>query len=692
MSNHPTIIRILLLEDSDLDAELVSEFVAGTGLPHTINRVISRNEFLAAIGSPCYDLILADYVLPSFDGLAALALAREHCPGIPFVFVSGTLGEDVAVEALKHGATDYVTKHKLDRLPRTIVRALKEAEVSSERQAAERALNELNATLETRVAERTRERDRTWALSQDLLGVANFDGYFESCNPAWQAVLGWSDEEVRTTPFLDLVHPEDRERTRLELDRIARGERALRFENRYRTRDGHYRWLSWTAVPEDGLIYTVARDVTDEKAQLQEIAATNRELLGQIEERERVEATLRQMQRLEAVGQLTSGVAHDFNNLLTVVLGNIGFLERGIDDPTQKRRLDMMRAAAERGAKLTAQLLAFSRRQRLEPKPIHLNETVAGMGDLLRSSIGGTVRLETVLKPNLWLALVDPTQFELVILNLAINARDAMAVGGSLIIETSNTTVNEAPVRPEEPNPGDYVVVCVTDTGTGMSDEVLEKAFEPFFTTKEVGKGSGLGLAQVFGFAKQSGGGVRVVTKLGEGTTVKVYLPRAAGSVTTSEPAPAFFAAAPQSKVILVVDDDSAVREVTAAMLQELGYAVVEAGSGGAALDMLAGEQGPDLMLLDFAMPGMNGAEVARQARLRQPGLPILFVTGYAAKVVFDSVGEENIILKPFRPDELGARVGAALAAPVTSSPNVVPLRPTVGEADARSRTLVSTR
>jgi PAS domain S-box-containing protein len=354
MSDDPPSIRILLLEDSDLDAELVGEFISRTGLRHTTTRVVSGAEFLGAInGEPCHDLILADYVLPSFDGLSALALAREHCPSIPFVFVSGTLGEDVAVEALKHGATDYVTKQRLDRLPRTILRALKEAKVTRERLAAETALKDVNATLERRVAERTRERDRIWALSQDLLGVCNFEGYFESSNPAWEATLGWSTDEVRSMHFMEMLHPDDRHSSRLQLERVARGERTSRFENRYRTKGGDYRWLSWTAIPEDGLIYTVARDVTDEKAQLDEIAAANRELRGQIEEREHVESTLRQMQRLEAVGQLTSGVAHDFNNLLTVVLGNIGFLERGMVDPAQKRRLAMMRSAAERGAKLT---------------------------------------------------------------------------------------------------------------------------------------------------------------------------------------------------------------------------------------------------------------------------------------------------------------------------------------------------
>ncbi|MDB5616700.1 PAS domain-containing sensor histidine kinase [Tardiphaga sp.] len=390
-----------------------------------------------------------------------------------------------------------------------------------------------------------------------------------------------------------------------------------------------------------------------------ELAAANRQLVAQIEGRERVEATLQQMQRLEAVGQLTAGVAHDFNNLLTVVLGNIGFLERTLDQSgiagKPRDRLGYMKSAADRGAKLTAQLLAFSRRQRLEARPLDLNETVASMHDLLESSMGGSVRLETALRPDLWPALVDATQIELVILNLAINARDAMAVGGALTVETGNVTLG-APTRPDAPPAGDYVMVAVSDSGTGMTPEVLAKAYEPFFTTKPVGKGSGLGLAQVLGFAKQSGGGVRIDSTQGQGTSVKVYLPRSAKPQAVEHsfgkidsvgrlPGPA--------RLVLLVDDDAAVREITSALLHEMGCTVIEAGSGGAALDLLEAQAHCDLLVLDFAMPGMNGAEVAREVMQRRPGLPILFVTGYADITALQNVGEDRIVQKPFRNDDL---------------------------------------
>jgi signal transduction histidine kinase len=396
-----------------------------------------------------------------------------------------------------------------------------------------------------------------------------------------------------------------------------------------------------------------------------ELGAANRQLLTQMEEREKIESTLRQMQRLEAVGQLTSGVAHDFNNLLTVVLGNITFLERRFTSSgtngEMTRRLGYMRSATERGAKLTSQLLAFSRRQRLEPKSLDLNEIVGGMRDLLQSTMGGSIRISTRLQQGLWWALVDPTQLELAVLNLAINARDAMGVGGSLVVETANVAVRR-PVYPEEPPAGEYVAICVSDTGTGMAEDVRQKVFEPFFTTKEVGKGSGLGLSQVLGFAKQSGGGVRIDSELGKGTSVRIYLPRTQADIGEWVAAPVVFTTAAVGASILVVDDDSSVREITAAMLRELGYEVYEAGSGGAALDLIEHEPKIDLVLVDYAMPGMSGADVARQVHATHPLLPTLFITGFADRTALAGVSESHIIGKPFHQHELAMKVRVALA------------------------------
>jgi signal transduction histidine kinase/CheY-like chemotaxis protein len=413
----------------------------------------------------------------------------------------------------------------------------------------------------------------------------------------------------------------------------------------------------------------------------EELAAANRQLVSQIEEKEKVESTLRQMQRLEAIGQLTSGVAHDFNNLLTVVLGNVDFLERANSsggDAKVKQRLSHMRLATERGAKLTSQLLAFSRRQRLEPKPFDVNEVLGNMHNLLQSTLGGGISINTILRPGIWHALADPTQIELVVLNLVINARDAMNDRGNVTIETANAKIGP-PEKPEEPPAGDYVMIAVADTGSGMTKEVLAQAFEPFFTTKEIGKGSGLGLSQVLGFAKQSGGGMRIETRVGEGTSVRVYLPRAAENSDSEVSVVTVGVTQSQRKgaIILLVDDDSAVREVTASMLEDFGYVVVKIGSGGAALDLLDRQSNIDLVLLDFAMPGMSGVEVARQVQLKYPAIPILFVTGYADKNAFRDIGEERIIKKPFIGEELAQKVNAALVkgVPRHSGKVVVPLR-----------------
>jgi signal transduction histidine kinase len=428
-------------------------------------------------------------------------------------------------------------------------------------------------------------------------------------NPA----AGRQMELLRNVAFLERpFHPT----TFISVAKTAMGGRRRQYEARARLEalresEGHARR---TEMELRALNETLEARVA---VRTEEIEAANRQLVSQIEERERVESTLRQMQRLEAVGQLTSGVAHDFNNLLTVILGNLDFIEKrasASEDLVLKQRLSHMRLAGERGAKLTAQLLAFSRRQRLEPRPVDLNEALAGMSDLLQSSLGGSVQINTLFRPGLWHALVDPSQIELVVLNLAINARDASPVGGSITLETGNVKLGHSE-KPEEPSPGEYVVISVSDTGSGMPRDVLAKAFEPFFTTKEIGKGSGLGLSQALGFAKQSGGGMRIESRVGEGTSVKVFLPRAEKIDVSHASLDPVGPNRRQSKgaIILLVDDDSAVREVTASMLRELDYIVLEVGSGGAALDLLNGEALIDIAIVDYAMPGMNGIEVARK-------------------------------------------------------------------------------
>ncbi len=361
------------------------------------------------------------------------------------------------------------------------------------------------------------------------------------------------------------------------------------------------------------------------------------------------------------MGQLTAGVAHDFNNLLTGIIGSLELLaRRHAPDERSRHLVQTALGAAERGASLTAQLLAFARKQRLVPEPVDLNRAIGQIQGLLSSTLGGTVRVETRLATEPWCALVDPTQVELVILNLAINARDAMPDGGTLTIATANVTLGE-PREPGAPPAGDYVRLSVEDTGVGMTEEVRARAFEPFFTTKPVGRGSGLGLSQVYGVARQSGGGVVIESAIGRGTAVTVYLPRAVDRVPASDPA----TGSPGSDghgAILLVDDDAAVRAVTPTILEDLGYRVRDASGGAEALALLAAGEPVDLLLLDLAMPGMNGAEVARRAREIRPALPALFITGYADPAVLTGgVAQDRLISKPFRIAELAAKLDRAL-------------------------------
>ena len=390
-----------------------------------------------------------------------------------------------------------------------------------------------------------------------------------------------------------------------------------------------------------------------------QLEQANEQLRHQIAERRQAEAALQQAQKMEVIGQMTGGVAHDFNNLLTAVLGNLELaIRRGADEGI-RRYLEGATHAAQRGAKITSQLLAFSRTQRLQTEPIDLNSIVNRMGDLLFRTIGATVRIETILENNLWQAIADPSQIESAILNLAVNARDAMPNGGRLTISTANVPREERN-KPPELAAGDYVAVCVSDTGTGMTDEVLRKAFEPFFTTKAVGSGTGLGLSQVYGIAKQTGGGVSIATKVAEGSKVTVYLPR-----TSARPVlhPYESPGAPLRRhdaTILVVDDDPDVRGLAISCLETLGYRVFGADGGRAAIDLVERDVSLDLVLIDIAMPEINGVEAVQAILEKRPALPFLYMTGYVGPMKLDP-SEHRVVKKPFTIAELAAKVEEVL-------------------------------
>jgi PAS domain S-box-containing protein len=407
------------------------------------------------------------------------------------------------------------------------------------------------------------------------------------------------------------------------------------------------------------------------EARVAEIRELNQTLehrvLQEINRRQDAEEALRQAQKLEAIGQLTGGVAHDFNNLLTVIIGNLEHLERGLRDSSHQRIVAAALRGASRAAMLTERLLAFSRRQPLAPQVVSVNKLVAGMSDLLRRTIGEAVRVETVLAGGVWPAFVDSNQLENALINLAVNARDAMPAGGKLTIETANSHLDEAYARMHgEVEPGQYVGLFVTDTGTGMSEDVVAHAFEPFFTTKETGQGTGLGLSQIYGFIKQSGGHVKIYSEVGQGTTMKLYLPRHRGpEIAADEERETRELPRGRFETVLVVEDDPDVRDYTVEIVGDLGYRVLSAEDGASALRLLDAHREVRLLFTDVGLPGgMNGRQLADRALRRQPRLKVLYTTGYARNAIVHQGRLDpgvEVVLKPFTYSELAGKLRRVL-------------------------------
>ncbi|HEV2568755.1 PAS domain S-box protein [Sphingomonas sp.] len=510
--------------------------------------------------------------------------------------------------------------------------------------ASEERLRELNGNLEAQVAERTADRDRMWRLSTDIMLVARFDGTINSVNPAWTSILGWTDTALVGSNFMNLVHADDQEATLAEMGKLGAGETTCRFENRYRTADGDYRWISWTAVPGDELIHAVGRDVTAEKARQAEL--------------ESAQEALRQSQKMEAMGSLTGGVAHDFNNLLTPIIGSLDMLVRkGVGSERERRLIDGALQSAERAKTLVQRLLAFARRQPLQATAVDTARVVEGMAGLIDSTVGPTIDVRVEVGADLPPAKADLNQLEMALLNLAVNARDAMPNGGELVM-----AVNSASVLANDPSglkPGTYVRLSVSDTGIGMDEATQRRAVEPFFSTKGIGKGTGLGLSMVHGLAAQLGGGLTIESVPGEGTTISLFLPISAGPLGADEDAPAAVDGPIGRGTALLVDDEDLVRMSTADMLSDLGFEVVEAGSAEDALRFLQTSRKPDLLVTDHLMPGMSGAELPQNARALHPALPILVVSGYAE--VEGISPDLPRLTKPFRNADLVASLSALL-------------------------------
>jgi PAS domain S-box-containing protein len=509
----------------------------------------------------------------------------------------------------------------------------------SARKAAEDRLRELNETLERQVSERTADRDRMWRLSTDIMIVARFEGTINAVNPAWTSLLGWKQVELVGANFLDFVHPDDRTATIAEMGKLDLGITTFRFENRYRAVDGSYRWFSWTAVPSDGLVHAVGRDVSAEKAQAEALA--------------HAEEALRQAQKMEAIGQLTGGVAHDFNNLLTVIRSSADLLRRpGLNDERRARYVDAIAVTADRAAALTRQLLAFARRQALKAEVFDAAARVNGVADMLRTVLGSRVELTIDSRSDASFVEADPGQFETALVNLAVNARDAMGGEGRLAIALDKAGATPA-LRALAGTAGEFVAVSVTDTGTGIPPELVARIFEPFFTTKEIGAGTGLGLSQVFGFAKQSGGEIDVETEVGRGSTFTLYLPRA------ERPAPST-AVTKADKVhagygrVLVVEDNAQVRDFAAQLLGDLGYVTELAPNATEALRLLERHGDTfDVVFSDVVMPGLGGVEFGRQVRARWPALPVVLTSGYSHILAEDARHGFQLLQKPYSVEDL---------------------------------------
>ncbi len=641
--------RVLLIEDSEDDAELVVLELERAGLTVDARRVDREPDLRAALSDQTWDVVISDFAMPSFDGLRAFQLVNTLAADVPFIFVSGAIGEERAVEAMRAGARDYILKDNLKRLAVAVRRELEEAAVRRQRIYAEaRALREA----------------RRLAAAVEASGAGVYDYHIPATAGAhyserWAEILGFRLEElppVHELPnwFARRVHPEDRAEFALARSELLAGSQPrLVVEVRVARKDG-----SWIAVT---LLGTVAERGSDG-------AATH--VVGvmlDLTERRRLEDQLRQAQKMEAVGRLAGGVAHDFNNLLTVIYTFGGFV-LGALEPDSAIHADMQEVikAAQRAAGLTGQLLAFSRRQTIEPKLVNVDDSILEVEKLLRRVIGEDIAIALQLQGQLGKVRIDPGAFEQVLLNLAINARDAMPGGGSLTVTTSTRTVDSAQqtLSGDEIAPGAYVEVAVSDTGFGMTPKVLEQVFEPFFTTKPPGKGTGLGLPTCDGIIRQARGYMTAESDPDRGTTVRVLLPRTAHE---TEPAPR--RSAPPTlrgtETLLVVEDDDQVRKLSVRILSRYGYRVLEAAQGSEALEIAKTTAGPiHLLVTDIVMPGVNGRRLATEVLALRPGIGVLYVSGHGADVLADGAFEdsssdarEKWLQKPFTPQSLGRSV-----------------------------------
>jgi two-component system cell cycle sensor histidine kinase/response regulator CckA len=642
-------LRVLLVEDCETDAKLTLRELRRSGREVASERVETAEAMRDALRQGEWDLVISDWALPQFSGTAALETLREAQLDIPFILVSGTIGEETAVEAMRAGARDFVLKDRLARLGPAVERELREAEDRASRRRAEQALRRSELRF-----------DRLFDSGLIGVVVADLDGRVEDGNDAYLSMIGYTRRDVqagdvRWTSIAPASMSLADGRHGIEL--VTNG-RLPPLELELTRKDGStLATQCGVAMLDESKVVAFVVDLTERK---QAEAALLRS-----------EMELRHAQKMEAVGRLAGGIAHDFNNLLSVMLAcsELGLFEVDESHPAGQQLVEI-RAAAQRAAVLTRQLLAFSRRQILQPRAIDLDEVVRGTEQLLRRLIGEDIELELRLAGELPAVRLDPGQIGQVLMNLVVNARDAMPQGGTLLLETGTVQLDEAYTRQHpRASPGTYVMLGVADTGCGMDAETRERAFEPFYTTKSMDRGTGLGLSTVLGIVEQSGGSIVLESEPGHGARFRMYfrpLPPEATHQAASE-ATVGGAMAPGTETILLVEDDEAVRSMIRTVLTRLGYTVLVAAHGEEAQYLFAQHAAAiGLLLADVVMPRMSGRQLAERLRVLRPALRVLYISGYNDDAVLRHgllANEVALLLKPFTPHALAAKVREVLDA-----------------------------
>ena len=758
------ILRILHLEDNPDDSELIRESIIARGFDVDITVVDNRPDFVSALEKGGFDLVLADYTLPSFDGLTALSLVREKTSHLPFIFVTGTMGEEKAIEALKQGATDYVLKQNLARLVPSLQRALKEADGLSKRKQAEDALKFQNIILSTQnevsidgilvvdengsIISHNKRFIEIWGIPPDLIESKDDDlvlqyvatkpvdpeGFLDRVRYLYEHKDEKSHEEValkdgrildrysapmfgadrrcfgRVWYFRDItfskqvedelrklsrameqspssviitnlhgdieyVNPKFTEVTGYSLEEVrGKNPRILKSGE---TPPEEYRKLWETITGGDewhGVFHNRKKDGTLfwEKVSISSVRDTSGAITHflavkeDITNQKSIEDQYRQSQKMEAVGQLAGGISHDFNNILTAIIGYAHLLKMKLQDDEKLRTYaDHILSLSDRAATLTQSLLSFSRKQIMNPRPVNLNEIIRTVEKLLSRIIGENIKMRTVLSEKAPIAMADSGQLEQVLMNFVTNARDAMPEGGLLTIETETVDIDQGFIKQHGfGKEGQYVVISVTDSGTGMDKATIEKIFEPFFTTKEVGKGTGLGLSMVYGIIKQHDGYINVYSEPGKGTTFRIYLPLIPESIEKERDTPeVIHTLETGTETILLAEDESEVRLFTGKFLEEYGYKVIEAVDGDDAIGKFKLHTNKiQLVILDVIMPNRNGSEVYRAIKKIAPDIKVLFTSGYPAEHINGMIAEGSaFILKPVSPTKLLKKIREVL-------------------------------